>query len=121
MAKFKAKRLSKAQLSAAQKAGAKVKVEPQTVKLVGIEELLASAKETQAQQAKVVDLVQQSLVMLLNRAEQPDRQLSELVESIKELAKSLAIHAARPAYHFSAERTETGFEIMATPQSQTKH
>ncbi len=113
--------MSRAQLAVAQRAGAKVKVEPKTVEIVGIGELLSSLKEMQAQQANVTELVKRTLVLLLNRTEQSPKEALALADGIKELGKSLLLHAERPVYVFVAERTATGFKIEATPEVRVRH
>ena len=88
----------------------------------GLEELVSSLRAMQSEQAKIAELVGQAMAMMLNGPKGSEKEIGELASAMKELAASLDRKATRPNYHFVADRTETGFEIVAKAQAQSvKH
>lgn len=117
----KRKKVTRAQLAAAERGGAKVKKDPIIVKLTDIEQLLDGLKTMHEDNVRTASLIGKALVMLLNKDKDADGRTVELAEAIKALASNIDNRAMRPVYHFEASRTDDGFDITATPQPVTKH
>jgi hypothetical protein len=114
----KTKKVTQSQLRTAQREGAKVKAEQKAVTIEGLADLSKRLEAIAEMQKQTLDVVSAAIAAVAEGSKD-GTDTTEIVAAMRELSSNLQRSAVRPIYHFSAERTDNGFDITATPRNPT--